>query len=88
MEEFELRFQIYNDITFDWVLGDIRPLIVRTVYTTVRKVVCCMYLRHLPQHMTSLIQKTLIIIVTAVWTSNITRLVKSSHVKIVWRSLI
>jgi len=44
MKEFELRCQMYIYITFDWVLGDIRPLNVRTVCTTVRKVVCCMYL--------------------------------------------
>jgi len=82
MEEFELRNQMYTYIAFDWVLGDIRPMIVRTMCTTIRKVVCCMCFRHpsacLPQHMTSLI-----IVVTAVRTSNITRMVSNSHVRIV-----
>jgi hypothetical protein len=66
MVEFELRYQMYTYIAFDWVLGDIRPLIVRTVCTTVRKIVCCMCLRKpnasLPQQTMSLIWKTLVII--------------------------
>jgi len=83
---------MYTYIAFDWVLGDIRPLIVRTVCTTVRKVVCCMCLRNpnasLPQHVMSLIRKTLVIIVTAVRTSSNKRMVNSSHVRIVLHSLI
>jgi len=47
MEEFKLRYKMYTYIAFDWVLGDIRPLIV----------------------------------LTSVRTSNITRMVNSSHVR-------
>lgn len=84
MKEFGLRYQMYAYIASVWVLGDIMPLIVRTMCATIRE---DMSLRNpnvcLPQHMTSLNVKTLIVVVPDVKTSDNSRMVNSSHMRIV-----